>query len=74
MRITGCAICMNGGVKKRFWSFAGTEQDKTMSFSAAHDLSVSRNLVFDGCNKNLGGKRKPNSPSELTEFFPYRLA
>jgi hypothetical protein len=40
MRITGYAICMNEGVKKRFWNFEGFEWAKTASFSAALNVSV----------------------------------
>jgi hypothetical protein len=51
---------MSGGANKRFWNFERTEQGNTTSFSAALDVSVPLNPVFDGCNKNLAGKRLRN--------------
>ena len=57
MPITGCAICMNGGVKKQFLNFKGAEQVHPTNYSAALDLSVTLNLVVDECNKSLEGKR-----------------
>ena len=48
---------MHGGAKTRFWNFEGTEQGNTTSFSAALDLLVPLDRVFDGCNKSLVGNR-----------------
>ena len=57
MQTTGCAICMHGVAKTRFLNFEGTEQSNITSFSAALDLSVPLDRVFDGCKKSLVGNR-----------------